>query len=299
MGSLALYRTQDDLLVVSFFSPQIDWGWIALLTWGQIPFQICVVNYPETAFSGPLPQVYSPRDHKLLSSSEALHMIKTRANLDMTLSTTNKSLSTALCSVIQGTLRQCLLAICWVEDESYSLTKREMQSSMPFPLGWILPSYTRQKQKMLVQLSSYNLNYRSEIRQLYSVFSTLLVESGGRYCFGSHPSTVDALLFGHLCQAIKYPALQEILSKFPKLNEFHERIFNELNTSQQNLISTHLYDASRVMEVGKKAIRTPSTSPSEVKKATNSDPFKKNKKQFIIASGGLLTAYLLLNLFSK
>lgn len=161
-------------------------------------------------------------------------MKKNLTNIDSLVSPEKLKDIHLLSNLVEKTLNKAL-EIGYFNDEDHfnTSTSVDISSVIPFPLSLIYSQYQK-KSKDLRQFFYKTDNeidvkvIEKEVIEAYSTLSSVLESSEGSYFLGSFPSSVDALIFGHLTNALSEPMICMLLDN-PKrdctnLIEFWETV---------------------------------------------------------------------------
>lgn len=99
-------------------------------------------------------------------------------------------------------------------------------SAIPFPLNIFMPYLLRRQTLLRLKLLGMTeRNVEQRVRHAYEILSDLLEENyanGGEvFFFGSRPTTVDALVFGHLTAAFTEPIVNILFQMCKERNSKH------------------------------------------------------------------------------
>lgn len=133
--------------------------------------------------------------------------------------------------MIQNTLSLFVAYRRWLKDTVYtSITYKSYMEIVPFPLSLYCLYKGKKDAADLLRIqgySNYNLIYKKAV-SIYQALDIKLSQSSNNkgYIFGSSPSAVDAILFGHLMEALIEPiGIQDIVTRYcPNLLKYVERI---------------------------------------------------------------------------
>ena len=127
----------------------------------------------------------------------------------------------------------------WWKDENYNkVSKKVYTSVLPYPLSEIqLYFYKNNVQNQLDVLQFKNDDDVEETANI--VFATLSGKLGTqKYFFGNQPSSLDALVFGHLAVHLFAPLpkenLRNLLTRYSNLQSFVENMAREFWGSVPN-----------------------------------------------------------------
>ncbi|GLV40925.1 uncharacterized protein CBL_08499 [Carabus blaptoides fortunei] len=147
------------------------------------------------------------------------------------LSTEQKSDMRAYMSIIHTVLVNAELYICWCDDRTYNdVTKPRNGSVYPWPLNhfqtWSKKSAIIKKLKLLGWYQKSMENVYEEVENCCQALAERL--EGKEYFFGSKPTELDALVFGHLFTIFTTPLpnndLGSIARNYPALVNLVQKI---------------------------------------------------------------------------
>ncbi|KAF8054985.1 MTX1 [Scenedesmus sp. PABB004] len=135
------------------------------------------------------------------------------ADLDAWLSPAQRAELLAFTALLQAKLDPATHYTTWLERRGFrEFRKAAYGGSLPFPLSFIVPwSQRNDMAKLLGHIDGYKA-YQGAVEAL-SALADRLRASPGRFFFGDRPSSLDALLFGHLAfyrhSPVAAPVLRE------------------------------------------------------------------------------------------
>ncbi|KAI8814573.1 hypothetical protein BJ742DRAFT_786017 [Cladochytrium replicatum] len=225
-------------------------------------------NDPTVSSTGQLP-VLRDGPEAISGWSEAIAYVRAKGfDLDEHLSPLQKAEAEAYASLIENTLYDAMLYTMFIEQENYSKGMRPALSrTLPWTLRFTLPEQMRGRAVARVE------NGRKEIdapagwsnritragggkiaevyvkaRDVYRVVSTKLGEK--EFFFGPRPTTIDAILFGHLAihsyPSFAHPTLFALLTfEFPTLLSYVSRIRAAYFTTEPRMATGPLHAGRR------------------------------------------------------
>eukprot|EP00878_Enallax_costatus_P028286 GHUV01030539.1.p1 GENE.GHUV01030539.1~~GHUV01030539.1.p1 ORF type:complete len:224 (+),score=65.80 GHUV01030539.1:458-1129(+) len=134
-------------------------------------------------------------------------------------------------SLISSKLDAATQYTTWLEKRGFGeFRKAAYGSQLPFPLSYIVPWSRRQEMaKLLGHIDGYKA-YQDAVEVLSAVADRLRA-SPGRFFFGDRPSSLDALLFGHLAfyrhSPVAAPVLRDKVDKLPILSRYVDNILRD------------------------------------------------------------------------
>lgn len=133
-------------------------------------------------------------------------------DIDGTLSSDEKHISLILQTLVKNTLNKYLEESYYEKDNYDSCTINDIRKAVPFPFSRFYPFYL----KFLADIRNYVNNYNKNsiefaVEEGYKILSETLEKLSGEYFFGSKPTSLDALVFGHISSAINQPIISLLL----------------------------------------------------------------------------------------
>mmetsp|Transcript_4526 Transcript_4526/g.6062 ORF Transcript_4526/g.6062 Transcript_4526/m.6062 type:complete len:336 (-) Transcript_4526:880-1887(-) len=301
-----------DKVVILQFRPA--WDVQAYLRFCGIRHHIENCSLPRVETTGKLPQL---RDANcLIPATDIFDFLSAKyVNMDKRLSELEKAQTTSLRSLILNDLEYALQWSYWGDDEHYVReTKKSLGLLLPFPLNMFLPWYMRRQAK--ARLNSKDMKSEDDVRQIAKrSYESLSLALGQKvWMFGDEaPTSIDALVFGHLMLAMNEPISEE-MNRFPNLIRYCDNIrktyfepekFNQLvSMNYRNAFSESL-GFKAVMKTGPMPIplaskRIPEVVKAEIetevdlKKKLEKQEFHRNSKYFAAVSAFIFVGYYIL-----
>lgn len=217
--------------------PSIDLDCLKILALVKISgteYEVKRTNNPFWSPKGSLPVVHHGK-HTYCTYDEVLSYLKLKnVSPDHGLSTVQEAEGVAYVNMLEEKLLPALQYIWWVDEKNYlSLTRPWYSKALPFPFNFYYPSkYLKEAQQMMEAL--HGMENKSDIEnKVYNeaekCLTTLSVRLGeSEFMFGSHPTSLDAVLFSYLAPLLKAPfknpILQNHLKACTNLYKFVSRI---------------------------------------------------------------------------
>ncbi|CAK4208507.1 unnamed protein product [Aphanomyces euteiches] len=198
------------------------WDVQAYIRFAQIKLHVVNAQYPEYEATGELPQLND--GHFLVPKDDIiLHLQTYYQDLDAQLSASQRADSVAFRSLVQEKLQRVLLYCRWVDPITYKeVTRPAVLQVMPFPLNRILPKliHTRYSNALLETFPSKEHTYLTA-RDSYVALNARLEASSGPFFFGDRPTSLDAIVFGHVVDALGDNQLRQVVHAHgPRLVQF-------------------------------------------------------------------------------
>ncbi|ETW07465.1 hypothetical protein H310_01977 [Aphanomyces invadans] len=202
------------------------WEVQAYARFAQIKLHMVNARYPEYEATGMLPQLND--GHFLVPTGDIiLHLQTYYKDLDANLSDKQRAESVAFRAIVQEKLARVLDYCQWVDPITYSeVTRPAVQRVMPFPLNRIVPKLLHARHTAAFHASSSLLSKEHvylTARDSYVALNSFLEESANRgsFFFGDEPSALDAVVFGHVVDALSDGQLREVIAIHgPRLVQF-------------------------------------------------------------------------------
>eukprot|EP00877_Chromochloris_zofingiensis_P010751 jgi/Chrzof1/592/Cz01g21160.t1 len=201
-----------------------------------------------------------------LAAAQAIieHLKQHDLNIDTSLTAAQRADAMAFANLIHGKLDPATQYTTWCETRGFKEFRKAAYSSQPFPLSWIVP-WTQQRgmAKQLQNIDGFQA-YQDAVETLAAIANRLRA-STGPFFFGNAPSSVDALLFGHLAfyrhSPIAAPILREKVGGQRVLCEFVDTVMREY-FSREMPSPPALDDASAWSEAGQGHGARPKRAPT-------------------------------------
>ncbi|XP_065168684.1 metaxin-2-like isoform X2 [Atheta coriaria] len=143
----------------------------------------------------------------------------------------NKADMRAYMTLVNNVLGNAELYLCWCDNETYTdVTKPRYGSVYPWPLNFIQTWAKRQEETKRLRVIGW---YQKSLEEVYNDVETCCQALTDRldnnpYFFGTKPTELEALIFGHLYTILTTPlpnaALANIVKNFPKLIDLVTRL---------------------------------------------------------------------------
>ncbi|DBA69239.1 hypothetical protein WJX79_004648 [Trebouxia sp. C0005] len=236
MASCLLYKWQSGwgLPSVSPACIQVE----AYLRFAATDFAVESCNYTHTSPTGHQPAVDTSgevvAEDEAYQSARAIiqHLKQHTKDIDAELSDSDRADLIAFRTLVQNALEPATQYTLWCEAESFSKhTQVKYGHGMPFPLNYILPRIHQFHVWQILKLTTADQMYTS-LADAYAAIAERLSASDGDYFFGGKPSSLDALLYGHLAfhQAapVTSPEIRHQISQHPVLQKYVDRISKDV-----------------------------------------------------------------------
>ncbi len=114
----------------------------------------------------------------------------------------------------------------WCDGTVYgTMTKVRMTKVMPFPVSWTAPYAMRRDFTHYLEVKGLRDSNKVYDMARNSYIAIALKLGEKPFFFGDEPSSIDAILFGHIADALASNyGLHTILKEFPTLCEYYSRI---------------------------------------------------------------------------
>lgn len=176
----------------------------AYLRFGETDFCAQKCTSTSTSPTGQLPALEHGSDISIGSGSDFaavpafLEVARKARDLDSHLSAAQRAELLAFTTLVNDKLNTATTYSTWVEPAGFAAFRQAAYStSLPFPLNHVVPWIHRRE--VVAQLGAVDAAtvYADATAVLQSVADKLRV-LGGPFFFGAKPTSLDALLFGHL-----------------------------------------------------------------------------------------------------
>ncbi|KAK9824042.1 hypothetical protein WJX72_007256 [[Myrmecia] bisecta] len=220
----------------------------AYLRLAKIEFALEDCNAASTSPTGALPAVelesgdlMGGTGHSEFDiAAEVVHQLQERlTDLDTRLSAAQRAELLAFTALIQQKLQLATVYTTWCETQSFTqYTRAAYGASLPFPLNYLLTWSQRRTYLQQFKGQSADKVYH-DAGEVYSAVAERLQavqrQGGGSFFFGSHASSLDALLYAHLAYQqgapVSAPELRTQLARHPILRSYVERLSSEVFAS--------------------------------------------------------------------
>ncbi|KAL3141776.1 hypothetical protein ABBQ32_004451 [Trebouxia sp. C0010 RCD-2024] len=210
----------------------------AYMRFASIDFAIENCTYTHTSPTGQQPaldvsgELISSDNEDKAARLIIDHLKGNVKDIDANLSQSDRADLTAYRTLVQTILEPASLCTMWLEADSYSTyTQARYGQGLPFPLCFILPRIQQFHVRQSLAHTTPEQIYES-LEPAYAALAERLNGSDGDYIFGANPSSLDALLFGHLAfheaAPVSCPEIQHQLRQHPVLKEYVDRISKDI-----------------------------------------------------------------------
>ncbi|XP_051901590.1 metaxin-1b isoform X2 [Pristis pectinata] len=196
--------------------PSVDSESLTVLAYARFsgaPVKVHKLSNPWRSPSGVLPALKTEKDVLSQPLQILAYLRKQKYNADYGLSATQGADTMAFSSLIEEKLLPALIYMFWVDSKNYvSFTRPWYGEAIPFPLNFFLPNrmHTRSLERLhLIRggrwLENEEAEAETEIYKDARECLTLLSQRLGsnKFFFGDSPSSLDAIVFGHLAPLLK------------------------------------------------------------------------------------------------
>nr|BAN20405.1 metaxin [Riptortus pedestris] len=207
---------------------------LALIRFSGTEYVVKKTNNPFWTPKGTLPLVHCGK-HRYSNFEEVAAYLKIKNVCpDHGLTTVQDAECIAYMNMLEEKLLPALQYVWWVDEKNYlSLTRRWYSRALPFPLNFYYPpKYLKEAQQMIEALhgaenkSDIENKIYNEAEKCLTALSVRLGES--EFMFGSHPTSLDAIVFAYLAPLLKAPfknaVLQNHLKACTNLYKFVTRV---------------------------------------------------------------------------
>ncbi|XP_020378938.1 metaxin-1-like [Rhincodon typus] len=195
--------------------PSVDTESLMVLAYARFsgaPVRVHKLSNPWRSPSGVLPALKTEKDVVSQPLQILAYLRKRKYNADYGLSATQAADTLAFASLIEEKLLPALIYMFWVDSKNYvSFTRPWYGEAIPFPLNFFLPNrmHTRFLDRLrLIRGGQWHDNEEEAENEIYKEAReclTLLSQRLGshKFFFGDSPSSLDAIVFGHLAPILK------------------------------------------------------------------------------------------------
>jgi len=162
-------------------------------------------------------------------------------SLTKDMSAENKSDLRAYMTLVNNVLGNAELYICWCDNETYNeVTKPRYGSIYPWPLNHIQPWTKRNAECKRLKVLGWAQKSLEEVYSDVETCCQALTDrlDGSDYFFGSRPTELECLIFGHLYTILTTPlsnsALAATVRNFPALINLIKRIEEQYFKKESN-----------------------------------------------------------------
>lgn len=157
-------------------------------------------------------------------------------NLDAGLSPAQRAELLAFVTLVTARLDVATHYTTWLEPRGFrEFRKAAYGSALPFPLSYLVPWSQRAEMKRLLGHVDGFKAYQDTVQALSAV-SDRLRASSGRFFFGDRPSSLDALLFGHMAfykhSPVAAPVLRDKVDHDPMLSRYVDGILSDFFSTE-------------------------------------------------------------------
>jgi len=205
------------VLMLSIYQFKPAWSIQAYLRFSNIPYRVINLNFPIKEPTGKLPQLHD--GHFIVPGLHAIdHIKKVHKNIDSFLPESHVSDVEAYCAFALSKISEVLEFLNCAENNAVASLVTKV---IPFPLNVVFQKV--EKFNVSAKLWIHGIENRSlneVIDVAESCFITLenKLQNGQPFFFGDIPSSVDAVVFGLLAEAMNHTHLITLLTKFEKLS---------------------------------------------------------------------------------
>uniref|UniRef100_UPI00398F055E metaxin-1b n=1 Tax=Pristiophorus japonicus TaxID=55135 RepID=UPI00398F055E len=264
--------------------PSVDSESLTVLAYARFsgaPLRVHKLSNPWRSPSGVLPALKTEKDVLSQPLQILAYLRKQRYNADYGLSATQGADTLAFSSLIEEKLLPALIYMFWVDSKNYvSFTRPWYGEAIPFPLNFFLPNrmHVRSLERLrLIRGGQWHDNEEEAETEIYKEAReclTLLSQRLGsqKFFFGDSPSSLDAIVFGHLAPLLK--------AKLPnsKLQQ-HLRSLDNLCTLCTSILGLYFPNDGSDPECSSKKIPRNNSSDSD------EDPHKRRNQILSVMVG--------------
>ncbi|KAJ0397125.1 hypothetical protein ATCC90586_006293 [Pythium insidiosum] len=203
------------------------WDVQAYVRMAKLRLHVHNSKYPTYEATGELPQLSD--GNFLVPKDEIVQHLQTfHVDLDDGLDDVQKSESFAYRAMVREKLERVLMFCCWVDPITYKeVTRPHLKKHIPFPLNHFLPKKMHLATTKTLQECGFYSKEQAYVvaRDSYTALNAKLASSSGPYFFGDRVSALDAIVFGHIVDALSDPQLSKTVYQYAPLLVTHaERI---------------------------------------------------------------------------
>eukprot|EP00904_Undaria_pinnatifida_P012904 jgi/Undpi1/8744/HiC_scaffold_25.g11206.m1 len=223
------------------------WEMQAYLRFARLPYRVENSRYAGSAASGLYPALMDG-NFVLPGENATLHVSRRRINLDAKLSEGEKANSLVTSYLVRGGLQPLLRVLRYsASDSEVSQTVHPpMKKTLPWLLSTWTPSAEARRSRVEASVRGLEGMDKSELvalaRTRYASLDLMLGLRGGgvgggggdadeghsnTYFFGAIPTSLDAVVFGHLAEAWTIEALLDVLPEYKNLSRFFRQVCDE------------------------------------------------------------------------
>ncbi|CAM9147425.1 unnamed protein product [Ectocarpus sp. 8 AP-2014] len=229
-GPVIAHGSALDVMVVTQFRPA--WEIQAHLRFVRLPYRVENSGYMGSAATGLYPAL-TDGQFVLRSEDAAGHIASRRSDVDVGLTEAEKVEAQALAMLVREGLQPLLRVMRYRGDEGEvrQTVHPPMKKALSWPLSWWSPAAEARRSKResavrgLDRLSKAELIGRA--KDMYAALDLRLGNSKEAFFFGSRPTSLDAVVFGHLAEAWTIAALLDLLPAFDNLSRLFRRVCDD------------------------------------------------------------------------
>ncbi|CBJ32432.1 Sorting and Assembly Machinery 35kDa protein [Ectocarpus siliculosus] len=226
-GPVITHGSALDVMVVTQFRPA--WEIQAHLRFVRLPYRVENSSYMGSAATGLYPAL-TDGQFVLRSEDAAGHIASRRSDVDVGLTEAEKVEAQALAMLVREGLQPLLRVMRYMGDEGEvrQTVHPPMKKALSWPLSWWSPAAEGRRSKResavrgLDRLSKAELIGRA--KEMYAALDLRLGNSKEAFFFGSRPTSVDAVVFGHLAEAWTIAVLLDLLPAFDNLSRLFRHV---------------------------------------------------------------------------
>ncbi|GIL73226.1 hypothetical protein Vretimale_4833 [Volvox reticuliferus] len=220
-------------------------------------------------------------------------------DLDAHLSLSQRADLLAFANLIESRLNVATNVTMWCEGRGFSeLKKAAYSGKLPFPLNQLVPwSKQREVRRRLAQTDMDQV-YPNALEVLDAIADRLR-STGGPFLFGAKPTTVDALLMGHLLfyrlSPAVAPVLQDKVQSQRVLCEYVDRLLGQ-NFSVPALPRSALEASTNEAPSWTDAAKgQKKPTPTVVEPSPAEQQFRRHSYYWLLGAGAAIASYILLS----
>ncbi|CAN0134525.1 unnamed protein product [Ectocarpus fasciculatus] len=229
-GPVIAHGNALDVMVVTQFRPA--WEIQAHLRFARLPYRVENSGYMGSAATGLYPAL-TDGQFVLRSEDAAGHIASRRRDVDVGLTEAEKAEAQALAMLVREGLQSLLRVMRYRGDEGEvrQTVHPPMKKALSWPLSWWSPAAEGRRSKResavrgLDRLSKAELIGRA--KGMYAALDLRLGNSKEAFFFGSRPTSLDAVVFGHLAEAWTIAALLDLLPAFDNLSRLFRSVCDD------------------------------------------------------------------------
>ncbi|KXZ56862.1 hypothetical protein GPECTOR_1g778 [Gonium pectorale] len=214
-------------------------------------------------------------------------------DLDAHLSLGQRADMLAFSALIDSRLALATTLTTWCEPRGFKEHKAAAYgNNLPFPLSYLIPwSKQREVQKRFPQHTDMEQVYSGAV-QVLDALADRLRATGGAFFFGNEPTSLDALLAGHLMYYRMSPAVAPVQSQ-PALCAYLDRLtgrYFSIPATPRSALESEAGPSWSEAAKGQKKPQQPKVepTPAELK-------FRRHSYYWLLGAGSAIVAYILLS----